>query len=95
MCDNTGVNARWTRVQPRIERKNVTTMTDAPALKVLQAAAHTGFSPDTIRKAIKNHRLPARQMGARGDWFISRVDLDQWMANGAPTAPAPPQEPTE
>lgn len=69
------------------------TMTDERELTVIEVAARSGFHPDTIRKAVKNGRLPARLFGGHKALRIAPADYERWMAEGAPTSPAP--EPTK
>ena len=77
-------------VVPARERKGILTMTE-PDLKLLEVAALAHLHPDTVRKAIANGRLPARRHTARGDYRITRADLDRWLEEGAPTSPQPQQ----
>lgn len=51
---------------------------DRVILSVMEAAAVAGLGHNTIRKAIKEEKLPARKIGKRV--LIRRIDLEQFLS---------------
>ena len=56
------------------------------ALRMKVASPYTGYDPTVIRTAVRNGRLEANlEEGTNRIRNIPRVNLDKWVADGAPT----------
>jgi len=68
---------------------------DDDLLDCARAATYLGVQVTTVRRLLRQGRLPGRQ--ERGDWRIRRADCDAWLAarrgGFAPAPPAPPEKP--
>ena len=66
---------------------------DADYLSIKDAAALTGLSSTTIRRAIKSSTLPASDLGtlAHSHYRIARSDLTAWMEKNRGGNNVPPQ----
>lgn len=66
-----------------------TTMPKQLTFSVKEAAEITGFSEETIRRAIRADDLPAAQAGKRGPYRITRQALNEWFEKkgGGPLFP--------
>lgn len=91
------IDRKLGRVARRPDRRR------ADLLTIAGAAARTGLSQTTIRRAIHHsnpaHRLPAfnQALGnGRATWRIRRADLDAWAGrrNGGDSSPSAPPSPT-
>ena len=61
-------------------------MTQATDLLTLaQAAELAGLHRDTLRAQVHNGRLHATKLGR--DWFVTRAELDRYLANRYQRAP--------
>lgn len=49
-----------------------------------QAARRLGYTPEAVRCACAQGRIPAAQLGTGGHWRISRAWLDEQMRRTAP-----------
>ncbi len=70
---------------PRLERR--APVRGAAALTPAGAGAIAGLHARTIRRALAAGMLRGSLLAGR--WRIDPEDLDEWLAAGAPTAPAP------
>jgi hypothetical protein len=52
--------------------------TEAPDWTVLEAASYAQMNPETLRRKIREGKLPARK-DPTGEWLISKVEFAYWL----------------